>query len=473
MFRASGSQALGFFDDPANPMKEESPMKLEALDRAHLIHPITEFRSHEEKGPTIVTGGEGIRIRTADGETLIDGCSGLWNINIGHGRSEIADAVAKQMKEVAYYPGFWEFSTEPAITLAERLAKLMPAESGLDRFLFTTGGSDANETNFRIAHLYHAARGEPGRRKILSRAHAYHGTTRWAASATRLPAYHIFAEPDPLYVEVPATYCYRCELDKECPSCDLACVDSLEETIQREGAETIAAIIAEPVLGTGGIIPPPDGYFQKVRETCDRHGILLILDEVITGFGRTGRWFGMETYDVRPDLASFAKGITSGYQPLGAVGLSQSVYENIRDRSPRGLPFMVGLTYNNHAASCAAAHANLDIVEREGLVDNSAQVGSYLLEQLHNAFDDHPFTGEIRGVGLMTGIEWARPGDKKPVGPKPMAYPAAICSEARRRGLIVRTLWETIGVSPPLCSTREDIDEIVGILVESVKAVAT
>jgi len=448
-------------------------MTLEDLDRAHLIHPITEFRNHEKRGPVLVTGGEGIRIHTEGGASLIDGCSGLFNINVGHGRTEIGDAVAKQMNQVAYYPGFWEFAAEPAITLAARLADLLPSWTGIDHFLFTTGGSDANETNFRMAQTYHAARGEPGRRKILSRAHAYHGITRAAGSATRLPAYHVFAEPDPLHVEVPAPYCFRCDLGKTFPDCQLACADSVEETIEREGAETIAAIVAEPVFGTGGIIPPPHGYFQKLREICDRNGILLILDEVITGFGRTGRWFGMQTYDVRPDLVSLAKGITSGYLPLGAVGLSKRVYESLRDDSPQGLPFMGGLTYNNHPASCAAAHANLDIIEREGLVENSAQVGAYLLEQLRAAFAEHPFAGEIRGVGLMTAIEWARPGGNEPAGERPMAYPAAISAEARKRGLIVRALWESLGVSPPLCTTRAEVDEIVGILVDSVEAVGT
>ncbi|MDP6978978.1 MAG: aspartate aminotransferase family protein [Myxococcota bacterium] len=446
-------------------------MDLRDLDRAHLIHPITEFRKHEEKGPSIVTGGEGIRIRTSDGETLIDGCSGLWNVNVGHGRREIADAVAEQMRDVAYYPGFWEFSTEPAIRLAERLANLFPAASKLDHFVFTTGGSEANETAFRLARTYHAVRGDHGRQKIVSRAHAYHGITRAAGSATRLPAYHIFATPDPLHVEAPTSYCFRCALGKNYPECELACAEEVEATIIREGPDTVAAVIAEPVLGTGGVIPPPDGYFEKLREVCDRHGVLLILDEVITGFGRTGRWFGMDTYDVHPDLVTFAKGITSGYLPLGGVGLSRPVYESLRDDSPQGLPFMGGLTYNNHATCCAAAHANIDIIEREGLVDNSAKVGAYLLDRLRETFGDHPLAGEIRGVGLMTAIEWSKPGGTEPAGAGPMTHPAAIASEARKRGLIVRALWECLAVSPPLCTTREEADEMIGILSESVAAV--
>jgi len=445
-------------------------MQLEELDRAHLIHPVTEFRKHEKIGPKIVTGGDGIRIHTADGKTLIDGCSGLWNINIGHGRTEIADAVAKQMHDVPYYPGFWEYSTEPAIRLAERLANLLPSKFEINRFLFTSGGSDANETNFRIARTYHATRGEPRRRKILSRASSYHGITYATGSATRLPAYHIFATPDPLHIEVPAPYCFRCELGKTFPECGLACADSVEQAIEHEGADTIAAIIAEPVFGTGGNIPPPDGYFQQLREICDRHGVLLILDEVITGFGRTGQWFGMQTYDVRPDLVSFAKGITSGYLPLGAAGLSRRVYETLRDDSPPGLPFMGGLTSNNHAACCAAANANIDIIESEGLVENSAAVGSYLLAQLGTTFGDDPRVGEIRGVGMMNAIEWTKPGTTEPAGETPMAFPAAISEQAKQRGLVVRALWECIAVAPPLCTTREEIDEIVGILAESVAA---
>jgi adenosylmethionine-8-amino-7-oxononanoate aminotransferase len=374
------------------------------------------------------------------------------------------------MHAVPYYPGFWEYSTEPAIRLAERLANLVPSQCEIDHFLFTSGGSEANETNFRIARTYHATRGEPQRRKILSRASSYHGITYATGSATRLPAYHIFATPDPLHIEVPAPYCFRCELGRTFPECDLACADSVEQAIEREGAGTIAAIIAEPVFGTGGNIPPPDGYFQKLREICDRHGILLILDEVITGFGRTGQWFGMQTYDARPDLVSFAKGITSGYLPLGAAGLARHVYETLRDESPKGLPFMGGLTSNNHATCCAAALANIDIIENEDLVENSATMGSYLRGQLQTAFGDDPRVGEIRGVGMMNAIEWTKPGTTDPVGATPMAFPAAIYEEAKRRGLIVRALWECIAVAPPLCTTREEIDTIVGILAESVAA---
>lgn len=440
---------------------------LEDLDRAHLLHPITEFRTHEKKGPRVLVGGEGIRLVTRDGRRVIDGFSGLFNINVGHGRSEIADAVAKQMRELAYYPSFWDFSTRPAIELAERLSALFPADRALSHMIFTSGGSDANETNFRFARLYQAVMGRPNRTKILSRRHGFHGVTRGAGSATRIGVYHVFAGTDAAHVDAAAPYCFRCEFDQSWPSCALACADDVAAVIEREGADTIAAVIVEPVMGTGGILPPPGDYFAKLQAICARHDILVIDDEVITGFGRTGRWFGMEHYGLVPDLVSFAKGLTSGYLPLGGAAMSDRVYEAIRDRSPQGLPFMGGLTYNNHPTCCAAALANLAIIEREGLVENARDTGAYLLACLREAFSDHPFVGDLRGLGLLAAIETTRPGTKEPVGGKPMQFPARVAQAAWERGLIVRALWENVALAPPLVATRTDVDEIVGILAAS------
>lgn len=442
-------------------MADRSSLPLEDLDRAHLIHPGTQLKAHEERGPHMVVGGEGIRIRTADGRTLIDGLSGLFNINVGHGRTEIADAVARQMREQAYYPTFWGYSTAPAVQLAAKLASLMPADTDIDHFLFTTGGSDANELNFRFARYYQAVQGRESRRKILSRRNAYHGMTRGAGSATRLPVYHLLDAPDPLHVETDTPYCFRCKVGKTYPSCGLACADDVEQVIAREGADTIAALIAEPVQGTGGVIVPPADYFKRLQEICKKHDILLILDEVITGFGRTGTWFGMEHWDVKPDLVTLAKGITSGYMPLGACGVSRRVYETIRDKAPKGLPFMAGLTYNNHPATCAAALANLAIVERENLVENSAKQGAHLIACLRERLGSHPLVGEVRGLGLMCAVEFAAPGTKDPVGGKPMGFPIALAKECLARGLIVRALWEAAALAPPLCITRTEIDEIV------------
>ncbi|MBW2416104.1 MAG: aspartate aminotransferase family protein [Deltaproteobacteria bacterium] len=430
--------------------------------RAHLLHPITEFRKYEKNGPRVVSGGKGIRVEFADGTSAIDGLSGLWNINVGHGRSEIGEAVAEQMKRVPYYPAFWGYATEPAIRLAERIANLLPGD--LNRVLFTSGGSDANETNFKVARFYQALKGKPARQKIVSRGWAYHGITRGAGSATTLPAYRILSEPDPLHVEAAAPYCFRCALGKSLPSCDLACADDVETVIEREGADTVAAVIAEPVLGTGGVIVPPPGYYERLQEICRRHDILLILDEVITGFGRTGKWFGMQHWDMQPDLVSFAKGVTSGYQPLGGVALSDRVYETLRDLNPEGLPWMVGLTYNNHASACAAGLANLDIIEREGLVENARVVGDYLRTQLRNTLGGDARVAEIRGVGMLAAVEFAEPGTQEPVGGKPMAFAAALANACAKRGLIVRALWDNLAVSPALCTTRGEVDEIMGIL---------
>ena len=441
------------------------------LDRAHLLHPITEFRKHEVKGPRIVTGGEGIWLELADGRRVIDGLSGLFNINVGHGRREIADAVAKQMREIAYYPAFWDFSTESAIRLAERIAGLLPADRRLSHLLFTSGGSDANEAAFRVARHYHAVRGRPQRNKILSRRHAFHGITRAAGSATRLPVYHALAGVDPAHVETAAPYCFRCEFGKTQPGCGMPCVEEVARSIEREGADSIAAMIVEPVQGTGGILVPPPDYFARLQAICREHDVLLILDEVITGFGRTGRWFGMQHWDIHPDIVTFAKGVTSGYLPLGGFALSDSVYAALRDEGPPGLPFMFGLTYNNHATACAAALANLEIVEREGLVANAHAVGEQLRKRLEEGLGSHPKVADIRGIGLLLAVECTQPGTLAPVDGRPMAYPAAIAARCWERGLIVRALWENVALAPPLCTTPEEADRIADILIEAFEQV--
>ena len=438
--------------------------ELARLDRAHVLHPISEFRRHEKQGPRIVTDGKGIRVQI-DGRWVIDGLSGLFNINIGHGRTEIADAVAAQMRKHAYYPSFWDFSSEPAIRLAERVVGLLPQDRSLRHVLFTTGGSDANEANFKIARFYHAVRGEVSRQKIVSRGHSFHGMTRAAGSATMLPAYHVLSERDAVHVRAASNYCLRCDLGKDPTTCNIACADDIGAVIEREGPSTVAAVIAEPVLGTGGIVPPPSGYFERLAEVCNRYGVLLILDEVITGFGRTGRWFGMEHFGIQPDLVSFAKGITSGYLPLGGVAVSDRVYEGLRDASPQGQNFMFGLTYNNHPTSCAAALANLDILERENMVENARDVGQYLLAELHKAFAGHPLVAQIRGIGMLAAIETAQPGTTQPVGGQTMHYTRAIAQALYERGLIARALWDNIALSPPLCTTRDEVDEIVSTLV--------
>jgi adenosylmethionine-8-amino-7-oxononanoate aminotransferase len=273
------------------------------------------------------------------------------------------------------------------------------------------------------------------------------------------------ADLDPAHAHTAPPYCYRCEFGKTHPGCGLPCAGDLERTLEREGPENVAAFIVEPVMGTGGIVIPPPDYFAEIADICRRHDVLMILDEVITGFGRTGRWFGMEHWDIHPDLVSLAKGISSGYLPLSAAVVSDRVYETIRDGMPKGLPFMFGLTYNNHPACCAAGLANLEIVEREGLVENARRVGSYLLEQLRDRFGDSPIVGEIRGIGMLTAMEIVRDRETREPFPN-LADPAAIAHAAFDKGLICRALFQCVALSPPLCASEGDVDRMLGILEE-------
>ena len=433
------------------------------LDRAHVIHPITEFRKHERVGAQIFVGGRGVELELADGRRLIDGFSGLFNINVGHGRTEIADAVAAQMRKLAYYPSFWDFGNEPAARLAEKLVGLLPEDRRLNHVLFHSGGSEANEANFKFARLYHAVRGKPSKVKIVSRRWAFHGATRAAGTATGILAYHAFLEQDASHAYFAPPYCYRCEFGKTYPGCGVACAHDLADVIEREGADTVAAVILEPVMGTGGMIVPPPEYWEPVQEICRRHDVLLILDEVVTGFGRTGRWFGMEHWGIRPDLVSFAKGMSSGYLPLSASVVADHVYETIRDEMPDGIPLMFGLTYNNHPTCCAAGLANIAIIEREGLVENARRVGAHLLERLRAAFGRSPIVGEIRGLGMLAAIEIVRDQATKEPFPN-IDDPHWIVHEAFDRGLIARALFQCVALAPPLCATKADVDRMVGIL---------
>lgn len=435
------------------------------LDRMHLIHPITEFRKQEKYGSKIFVGGQGVELTLADGRKVIDGFSGLFNISVGHGRTEIADAVAEQMRKLAYYPSFWDFGNEPAARLAERLMALLPADRHLTHVLFHSGGSEANEANFKLARLYHAVRGKPSKVKVLSRRWAFHGATRGAGTATGILAYHALIEQDSSHAYFAPPYCYRCEFGKSHPSCALECARDLERVILEEGPDTVAAVILEPVMGTGGILVPPPDYFEAIQEVCRRRDVLLILDEVVTGFGRTGKWFGMEHWNIHPDLVSFAKGISSGYLPLSASVISEHVYTTLRDEMPDGIPLMFGLTYNNHPTCCAAGLANIDIIEREGLVENSREMGAYLLDALRKAFGSSPIVGEIRGCGMLAAVEIVRDQASKEPFPN-IEDPHRIVAAAFQRGLIARALFQCVALAPPLISTRSDIDRMVGILQE-------
>jgi len=441
-------------------------------DVAHLIHPVTAPKDLAAAGgPRIIVEGDGWWITDDQGRRLIDGFAGLWCVAVGHGRPEIVDAVATQMSLLEYSTTFHGQSHPRAIELSERLASLFPPEWGLSHVMFSSGGSEANETNFKLARMYWALKGEERRKTIVARNHGYHGLTIATMSATGImPMHWNFGPEAPGFAHIPAPYCYRCELGKTFPECGLACADSLTEYIESQEPETVAAFIAEPVIGAGGIIPPPPGYFARVREICDRYGILFIADEVVCGFGRTGTMFGVQQFDVRPDIVTLAKGITSGYVPLGASMISEEIWSTIAGGLPDRMPLSHGFTYSGHPVCCAAALANLDIIEGEGLVDNARDVGAYLLERM-GELERYDSVGDVRGMGLMAGIELV--ADK--ATRRGFAEPHKACErvehEAWARGLYCRAMGiEVVGLAPPLTIDRDTVDRMVEILGASIEA---
>ncbi len=455
-------------DERSSPVPQGS---LGSRDIAHLIHPVTAPKELALAGPRIVTEGDGWWITDDHGRRLIDGFAGLWCVAVGHGRREIVDAVAAQLSTLEYATTFHGQSHPRAIELAERLASLFPQDYRLEHVMFSSGGSEANETSFKIARMYWALKGQDRRKTIVARNHGYHGLTIATMSATGImPMSWNFGPQAPGFAHIPAPYCFRCELGKTFPECGLACADVLGEYIEAQGPEQVAAFICEPVIGAGGIIPPPPGYFQRIREICDRYGVLLIVDEVVCGFGRTGRLFGIDLYGVRPDMVTLAKGLTSGYLPLGASVVSEEIWSTIAERLPDRMPFSHGFTYSGHPACCAAALANLDIIEREHLVENAADVGAYLLERM-GALAQYDSVGDVRGVGLMAGIELVADKETK----RGFADPHRACErvehEAWVRGLYCRAMGiEVVGLAPPLTIDRATVDRMVEILADSIEA---
>jgi len=365
------------------------------------------------------------------------------------------------MRRIAYAPTLLGFSSEPAERLAARIARLAPG--GLNRVVFTSGGSEANETVIRLVRLYWRLRQRPDKIKIVALNRAYHGSSTGAASLTGLPYFHRYYEPLLAgVVRMPRPFCYRCELNLKYPDCGIACADELERVIDREGADTIGAFIAEPVQGVGGVVVPPAGYFERIRAICDKHEVLFVADEVITGFGRLGYNFGIQRWDAVPDMIAFAKGVTSGYLPLGGVIIQESLYQTLVDAGPE-FALHHGFTYSGHPSVCAAALANLDIIEREKLVARTRKLAPYFARAL-GALTRYPIVGEVRTAGLMAAVELV--GDRQTREPIPteLNIPARIREAALQRGVIVRASVDTIVVCPPLIIKEKEIDVIVATL---------
>jgi adenosylmethionine-8-amino-7-oxononanoate aminotransferase len=440
---------------------------LAEADKRHLIHPLHYPKDHA--AARIFVEGRGAMLRTADGKEYIDGLSALWNVNVGHGRKELADASAAQMAKLAYASAYAGFSNEPAIRLAERIVGI--SYSNMAAAYFTTGGAESNESAFKFARYYWKRMGKPNKVRIISRHYGYHGVTLAAMSATGLASYHkMFGPLVPEFLQVAPPYPYRWPGNGDA---GIGAADAVEEAITANGPDTIAAVIAEPVMGAGGVIVPPPTYFPRLREICDRHNVLLITDEVITGFGRTGRWFAMGHWNVQPDLVSFAKGVTSGYLPLGGVIVSGRVHKVIED-APAEEKFMHAATYSGHPTCCAVGLANIDIIEREGLVERSATMGKRLLEGLET-LRSIPVVGDVRGLGMMAAVELVEDqGTRKPA----IGLGGRVVNEAMKRGLIIRqrggggspVSGDSLCLAPPLSTPEATLDRIVQIVGESIQA---
>src|SRR5881275_223198 len=365
------------------------------IDRRYLVHPL--HHPEEHKTPLLVTEGKGAMLHLADGREVIDGLAGLWNVNVGHGRGELADAAAGQMRKIAYASAYVGATNEPAIRLGEKIVK--HAYGNSSAIYYTTGGAESNESAFKTARFFWKVQDRPNKTKIISRMHGYHGVTMAAMSATGMPAYHkMFGPLMPGFIQVAAPYPYRWQGNQEC---GIGAAEAIEKAILTEGPETVGAVIAEPVMGAGGVIVPPASYFPRLRQICDRYDVLLIADEVITGFGRTGRWFALGHWGVEPDLVSFAKGVTSAYLPLGGVLISRKVHQVMLE-APPDQKFMHAATYSGHPACCAVGVRNIELIEQENLVERAAVMGRRLLAGLES-LRDLPNVGDVRGVGMMCG----------------------------------------------------------------------
>src|SRR5262245_20647899 len=439
--------------------------KILAADRDHLIHPL--FHPNDQRNPFVWVKGEGAMLQSADGSEFIDGLSGLWNVSAGHGRKELAQAAASQMEQLAFVSGYIGNTNIPAVKLAEKLASL--CYPSIQHFFFTSGGGESNESAMKTARFFWYTQGKPEKMKIISREYAYHGVTMAAMSATGLPAFWpMFGGKLPGFIHIPSPYPYRFVSDDPSVSPGVAAANLLEKAILQEGPETVAAFIAEPVQGSGGLIVPPDDYFPRIREICNKYDVLFISDEIITGFGRTGRWFGLERYGVEPDILAFAKGVTSGYIPLGGIGLSDRVYQVLCD-APPAQRWMHAFTYSAHPVGCAVGLATIAAYEKENLVAAAASKGKRLLDGVKQLLS-MDIVGDVRGIGMLVGLELVEDKATKKAFDPAKKMGERLHKECCKRGLYSRIRGDIYCLAPPFVTTDGQIDQIVNILGESVRA---
>ncbi len=427
---------------------EQLKKELTDLDKQHFIHPTSNMKQLQEDGPAFIfTEGDGIYLKDIEGRTLMDSLSSLWNVNIGHGREEIGEVAKAQMSKLAFTSTFSNWSHEPVIRLAAEIAEWTPGD--LNVTFFTSGGSEANDTAFKTVRHYWKVKGKPEKKKIISRKKSYHGVAMGATSATGLEEFHTFTSsiaPDFYYVD--------------------SSIESLETMIAEEGAETIAAFISEPVQGSGGVNLPPEGYFEAVRQLCDKHDILFISDEVICGFGRTGTLFGMENFGITPDIITMAKGVTSGYAPLGGMVISETLHKELYEKTAGN--FWHGYTYSGHPTAAAVALKNLEIIKEENLIDNVRAMGALMLQGFETIKAQHERIIDVRGIGLLGAISFERDVGADPITPQ-------IVAEALKRGLICRSVvydgQDTLAFAPPFIINETQITDMVEIVNDAITAV--
>jgi len=438
-------------------------------DRDHCIHPWTDFSTFKEKGSDIMAESEGAYVIDSNGGRYLDGIGGLWCVNIGYGRQEMADAIAEQAKQLCYYSTFGHIASPPAATLAAKLAQLAPGS--LNHAFFGTGGSMANDTAIRVIHFYFNRLGKKSKKHIISRVDGYHGSTYLTMSMTGVAFDHIGFDIIKDFIHhIPAPNVYRRPPGVSVEQfCDQKVAD-LENKILELGPENVACFIAEPIMGAGGVIVPPPGYHRRTWEVCKKYDVFYISDEVVTAFGRLGEIFASEAvFDVIPDILICAKGITSGYLPLGATLFSDEIYDVISVPQAEGAMFTHGFTYSGHPVSCAAGNKNIEIIEREDICGHVREVGPYLEQQMATLLD-LPIVGDVRGKYFMMCVENVANKETKELLPAEVHIGNRIADHCQKRGLIVRPIAHLNVLSPPLILTKEQIDTMVAILRESITA---
>ena len=449
--------------------------QLATWDRENFFHPSTHLAQHArgESATRVITGASGVHIEDRDGNRMLDAFAGLYCVNAGYGRTEVAGAIAEQAHQLAYYHSYVGHGTETSITLAKMIMDRAPAH--MSKVYFGLSGSDANETNIKLVWYYNNILGRPQKKKIISRWRGYHGSGLMTGSLTGLSLFHDkFDLPMNPVIHTDAPYYYR-RKDRTQTEAEFTaqCANALEALIQAEGPDTIAAFIGEPVLGTGGIVPPPAGYWDAIQEVLNRHDILLIADEVVTGFGRLGTMFGSEHYGLKPDLITIAKGLTSAYAPLSGSIVSDRMWKVLEQGTDENGPIGHGWTYSAHPICAAAGVANLKLIDDLNLVSNAAEVGGYLNASMKEALGDHPNVGDIRGEGLLCAVEYvADKADATPLDPAAKVG-AAISAAMLERGVIARAMpqGDITGFAPPFCITRAEVDTVVAATADAVKTV--